>query len=142
VTLVVVSSSVDSVEAFIAARASHTAIEEYGTRFVLSTRTFGYLARESVDGPAVGALLMTIAGGVATLDKLVADTPSRDGAGAALLSRFEETASYQNCHKLSARVKRDGWAAEALTRARFRISAVVERHYFQFDFIDYAKWLA
>ena len=141
-TLVVVSSSVDVIAAFMAEHASRSAVEDFGTRFVLSKRTFGFVARDVADGPDLGALLMTIEGGVATLDGLVADPPARDEAAVALLRRFEETASYQNCHKLVARVKRDGWIAGALTRARFRIATVVERHYFQFDFVDFAKWLA
>jgi len=142
VTLVVVSDSVESIEAFVAARASRTAVENYGIPFAESKRTFAFVARDGADAPINGALLMTVAGGVAALDELVIELPSSDDVAAALLRRFEETASYQNCHKVCARVKRDGRTAEALTRAGFRIAAVLERHYFQFDFVDFVKWLA
>lgn len=141
-SLVVVSGSVESIEAFIAGRASGTAVENYGIPFAESKRTFAFEARESADAPICGALLMTLCGGVAALDELVIEGPSRDSVAAALLRRFEETASYQNCHKLCARVKRDGRTAEALTRAGFRIAGVLERHYFQFDFVEFVKWLA
>jgi hypothetical protein len=140
--LVVVSESVESIEAFIAERASRTAVENYGIPFAESKRTFAFVARESDDAPISGALLMTISGGVAALDELVIELPSRDEVAAALLRRFEEMASYQNCHKLCARVKRDGRTFEALTCAGFRIAGVLERHYFQFDFVDFLKWLA
>jgi hypothetical protein len=142
VNLVVVSDSVESIEAYVAERASRSAIENYGIPFAESKRTFAFVARDDADGPIHGALLMTMSGGVAALDELVTEPPSRDEAAAALLRRFEETASYQNCHKLCARVKRDGWTAGALAHAGFRIAAVVERHYFQFDFVDFQKWLA
>ena len=141
-TLVVVGDSVESVEAFIAARASRTAVENFGIPFAESKRTFAFVARESADAPVDGALLMTISGGVAVLDELVIERQSRDDVAEALLRRFEEAAAYQNCHKMCARVNRDGRSAEALTRAGFRVAAVLERHHFQFDFVDFVKWLA
>jgi hypothetical protein len=140
---VVVARSVDSVEAYIAQRAASAAKQTYGYPFAASTRRFAFVACDGVDGPQTGALLMTVAGGVATLDGLELEPARQAGvAASALLARFEETASYNNCHKAWARVKRGGETDVLLSGAGYRCAGIVERHYFQFDFVDMVKWLA
>jgi hypothetical protein len=142
VTPTVVSCSLDYVKTYIADRATRTARETYGAPFEPSARSFAFAAHDDAQKPPLAVLSMTIAGGVAMLDELVFDDPQHDdGAARMLIRRFEETASYQNCHKACARVARDGPAAELLTRAGFRIGADLPRHYFQKDFVEMVKWL-
>jgi hypothetical protein len=142
VTANVVASSLDAVERFIAGRAARTARETYGAPFDSSARSFAFAVHDDAHNVPLAVLLMTIAGGVATIDDLVVDSPNCDGEAATLLvRRFEETASYHNCHKAFARVTQDGSTAELLARAGFRVAAVLQRHYFQTDFVDLVKWL-
>jgi hypothetical protein len=142
VTPIVISCSVDSIKNFIADRATRTARETYGAPFDPSARSFAFAAHDDAQKPPLAVLLMTIAGGVATIDALIVESPHDDtGAASLLIRRFEETASYHNCHKACARVTRDGSTAELLNRAGFRIAAVFRRHYFQADFVELVKWL-
>lgn len=139
---VVVSCSVDSVKTFLADRAALTAREQYGAPFDPSARSFAFAARGDAQTPPIAVMLMTIAGGVAAIDELIVDAASSDSAAASLLvSRFEETASYHNCHKACALVKADGATAHLLTRAGYRVEALFKRHYFQADFVEVVKWL-
>jgi hypothetical protein len=143
VTPVVVSCDLESAQIFIADRAARTARETYGAPFDRSARSFAFAAHDDAQGPPLAVLLMTIAGGVATMDELIVEAPERDAGDAAtlLIRRFEETASYHNCHKACARVTSDGSTAGSLARAGFRVSAVLRRHYFQTDFVELVKWL-
>ena len=139
---IVVACSIESVKTFIADRAARTATETYGAPFDLSVRSFAFAAHDGAQGPPLAVLLMTIAGGVAAIDELIVDAPAQGAAAASLLlQRFETTASYHNCHKACARVKRDGSIAALLTNAGFRVAAVHQRHYFQADFVEVVKWL-
>jgi hypothetical protein len=142
VTPIVIACSVDSIKNFIADRATRTARETYGAPFDPSARSFAFAAHDDAQKPPLAVLLMTIAGGVATIDALIVESPQDDaGAASLLIRRFEETASYHNCHKACARVTSDGSTAELLSRAGFRIAAVFRRHYFQTDFVEFVKWL-
>jgi hypothetical protein len=142
VTPIIISCSLDSVRAFIADRAIRTAREMYGASFDLSARSFAFAAHDDAQNPPLAVLLMTVAGGVAAIDELIVGAPQHgDESASLLIRRFEETASYQNCHKACARVTRDGPTAELLTRAGFRIGAVLPRHFFQTDFVEMVKWL-
>lgn len=141
-TPIVVACSLDFVKTFIADRAARSARETYGVPFDPSAHSFAFAAHDDPQEPPLAVLLMTMSGGVATIDELVVEEPGSDGgAGSLLVRRFEETASYHNCHKASARVARDGSTAALLARAGFRVAAVFPRHYFQKDFVEFAKWL-
>ena len=139
--LVVTSCSIESAKHFAAERAARTARETYGAPFDASARSFAFTVRDASSKMPSAMLLMTIAGGVATLDDLVVDHSAPQDVADALLARFEETASYHNCHKACALVKRDGTAAAALMRAGYRVASIRSRHFFQADFIDVVKWL-
>jgi hypothetical protein len=142
VTPIVVSCSLDRAKTFIAERAARTAREIYGVPFDPSARSFAFAAHNDARKPPLALLLMSIAGGVATIDELVVGDPERGaGAAALLIRRFEETASYHNCHKACARVAHNGSTAAALTEVGFRVAAVLQRHYFQKDFVELVKWL-
>jgi len=141
VTPTVVSCSVESASEFVAKRAAGTARATYGAPFDASARSFAFAVRDGPSGSPLAVLLMTIAGGVAEVDELVAETSAPSSVVDALLTRFEETASYHNCHKACALVKRDGTTAASLARAGYRVAAVRSRHYFQADFVDVVKWL-
>jgi hypothetical protein len=139
---VIVSCSVDSVKSLLAERAALTAREQYGAPFDPSARSFGFAAHSDSQTPPIAVMLMTIAGGVATIDELIVASPSSGSEAASMLvRRFEETASYHNCHKARALVKLDGATAELLTRAGYRVEALLKRHYFQADFIEVVRWL-
>jgi hypothetical protein len=139
---VVFACSVESGKTFVAERAVRTARETFGVPFDASARSFAFAARDPEQGMPLAVLLMTIAGGVAAIDELVVESPERDaGAATLLVRRFEETASYNNCHKACARVMRDGSTAQLLASSGFRIAAVLPRHYFQAEFVDFVKWL-
>ena len=138
---VVVSCSIDAARVFLAARAARTAKETYGAPFDASLRSFAFAVRDGSSEIPVAMLVMTIAGGVASLDELVVDALAPADVAEALLARFEGTASYHNCHKACALVKRDGASAAALARAGYRVAAIRSRHYFQADFVDVVKWL-
>ena len=141
-TPVVVSCSLDRAKTLIAERAVRTAREVYGVPFDPSARSFAFAAHDDAQKPPLAVLLMTIAGGVATIDELIVESPeSGAGAAALLVRRFEETASYHNCHKACARVAHNGSTEAALTAAGFRVAAVFQRHYFQKDFVELVKWL-
>jgi hypothetical protein len=142
VTPIVVSSSLDAAKTFIADRAARTARATYGAPFDSSARSFAFAAHDGPQAPPRAVLLMTIAGGVAVIDELIVEEPKRgDEAAMLLIRRFEETASYHNCHKARACVNRDGAMAALLARAGFRTAAVIARHYFQADFVELVKWL-
>jgi hypothetical protein len=142
VTPTVVSCSLDLAKTFVAERAMRTAREIYGMPFDPSPRSFAFAAHDDARKPPLAVLLMTIAGGVATIDELIVETPESGAVAAALLvRRFEETASYHNCHKACARVAHSGSTAAALTAAGFRVAAILQRHYFQKDFVELVKWL-
>jgi hypothetical protein len=141
VSHVVVSCTVESAKNFVAARAARTARATFGAPFDASARSFAFSVHDtSVESP-VAVLLMTIAGGVAALDELVVEISAPADVADALVARFEETASYHNCHKACALVKRDGAAAATLARAGYRVAAIRSRHFFQTDFVDVEKWL-
>lgn len=141
-TPIVVSCSLDLAKTFIAGRAMRTAREIYGVPFDPSARSFAFAAHDDARKAPLAVLLMTIAGGVATIDELIVEAPESGAGAAALLARrFEETASYHNCHKACARVALNGSTAAALTDAGFRVAAVLQRHYFQKDFVEMVKWL-
>jgi hypothetical protein len=125
----------------VAERASDTARADYGAPFDASARSFAFAVRDSPSGPPLAVLLMTIAGGVAEVDDIVAATATPSAVVDALLRRFEETASYHNCHKACALVKSDGTTAASFARAGYRVAAVRSRHFFQADFVDVVKWL-
>jgi hypothetical protein len=142
VTPIVVACRLDFVKSFIADRAARTARQTYGAPFDPSARSFAFAAHDDAHEAPLAVLLMTIAGGVATIDELIVEAPERDAEAASLLvRRFEETASYHNCHKACARVTRDGSTAGLLAAAGFRVAAVLQRHYFQTDFVELVKWL-
>jgi len=138
---VVVSCTIESVKTFLAGRAALTARERYGAPFDPSARSFAFAANGDSQAPPIAVMLMTIAGGVAIIDELIVASPSDGAAAEMLIGRFEETASYHNCHKASAVVKEDGATAQALTRAGYRVEAFLKRHYFQADFVEVVKWL-
>ena len=141
-TPVVVAYDLESAKTFIADRAARTAREMYGAPFDPSARSFAFAAHDDAQSPPLAVLLMTMAGGVATIDELIVASADRDAdVTALLLQRFEETASYHNCHKACARVTRDGSIAGRLERAGFRVAAVIQRHFFQRDFVELVKWL-
>lgn len=140
-TVVVVSCGIESATSFVAERAARTAREMYGAPFDASARSFAFTVRHASSETSIAMLLMTIAGGVASLDDLVVDETAPADVTGALIERFEETASYHNCHKACALVIRDGMAAAALARAGYRVAAIRSRHYFQADFVDVVKWL-
>jgi hypothetical protein len=142
VTPIVVSCSLDLAKTFIAERAMRNAREIYGVAFDLSVRSFAFAAHDDARKPPLAVLLMSMAGGVATIDELIVEAPeSGAGAAALLVRRFEETASYHNCHKACALVAHNGSTAAALTDAGFRVAAVFQRHFFQKDFVELVKWL-
>ena len=89
----------------------------------------------------VAALIYTLRGGVAEVESIAVD-PAHADVGDALVRRFEEAASYNNCHKLIARVKQGGAEQSLLERLHFRVTAVLDRHFFQADFVDMVKWIA
>ena len=136
----VTSWSVDAARKFCESRERATAREAYGTPFVAAPETNALVVREHASAEPAGALIFTIAGGVAEIDILAAaGDPGR--LDDALVKRFEETASYNNCHKMIARVKSRGREQHLLERAGFRVTGRVERHFFQAEFVDLVKWL-
>jgi len=139
--MVVVSCSIESAKNFVAESAARTARATYGVPFDASARAFAFTVRDESSDSPLAVLMMTIAGGVAALDELVVETTAPAGVVDALLGRFEETASYHNCHKACALVKLDGAAAASLARAGYRVTAIRRRHYFQTDFVNVVKWL-
>jgi hypothetical protein len=141
VSPVVVSYSIESARNFVAERAARTARATYGAPFDASARSFAFAVRDETSESPLAVLLMTIAGGVAALDELIVESAASAAVVDALVTRFEETASYHNCHKACALVKCDGVAEASLLRAGYRVAAIRSRHYFQADFADLVKWL-
>ncbi|HLJ82587.1 MAG TPA: hypothetical protein VKT51_00255 [Candidatus Eremiobacteraceae bacterium] len=142
------SYPVASAQAFCASRESADARRLYGAPFVTAPSIHALAATDvgtaDAGRPAesiVGALVYTLCGGVAEIESIAIDAAHPD-AGDALVRRFEEAASYNNCHKLVARVKQAGAEQTLLERLRFRVTAVLERHFFQAHFVDMVKWIA
>ena len=132
---------VDAVRTYCHARESASARDSFGAPFVAAPATRAFVALSSPADPPLAALVFTIAGGVASIESF-APARGQNGVSAALLHKFEEAASYNNCHKMIARVKRDGVEHAQLAAVGFRVASVVERHHFQSDFVDMVKWLA
>ena len=136
----VTSWPVEAARKFCDSRERASARETYGAPFVAAPETHALVVRDRAPAEPAGALIFTIAGGVAEIDLLAAagDPGQLDDA---LVKRFEETASYNNCHKMIARVKSGGCEQRLLERAGFRVAGRVERHFFQAEFVDLVKWL-
>ncbi len=140
-TVEIRSCSVDEARAVCDARERGYARRTYGAPFVAAPVTHALLAVEGESAAPAGALIFTIAGGVAEIDAIAFDDDSSD-RDRELIRRFEDAASYNNCHKMIARVKCESVEQAKLERCGFRVAAVVERHLFQSDFVDMVKWLA
>jgi ribosomal protein S18 acetylase RimI-like enzyme len=140
VTAEIKSCTVETARIFCASRESADARRLYGAPFVTAPSTHA-LAATDATASIVGSLIYTLCGGVAEIESVAVD-PSHPDVGDALVRRFEEAASYNNCHKLVARVKQGGAEQALLERLRFRVTAVLERHFFQADFAVMVKWIA
>jgi ribosomal protein S18 acetylase RimI-like enzyme len=141
VTAEIKSCPVETARTFCASRESAAARRLYGAPFVTAPSSHALAATDQAAASVVGALVYTLCGGVAEIESVAVD-PNHPDVGDALVRRFEEAASYNNCHKLIARVKQAGAEQEWLERLRFRVTAVLERHFFQADFVDMVKWIA
>jgi hypothetical protein len=141
VTAEIKSCALETARTFCATRESADARRLYGAPFVSVPSTHALAATDEATASIIGTLIYTLRGGVAEIESVAVDASHVD-VGDALVRRFEEAASYNNCHKLMARVKQGGAEQALLERLRFRATAMVERHYFQSDFADMVKWIA
>jgi hypothetical protein len=141
VTADIKSCPVETARTFCTSREGANARRLYGAPFVNASSTHAIAATDEATASIVGALIYTLCGGVAEIESVAVD-PSHPDVGDAVVRRFEEAASYNNCHKLVARVKQGGAVQALLERLRFRVTAVLERHFFQADFVDMMKWIA
>ncbi len=135
------SCAVETARNFCTSRESANARRLYGAPFAAVSSTHALAATAIAGASIVGALIYTLCGGVAEIESVAVD-PALLDVGDALVRRFEEAASYNNCHKLMARVKQGSPEQALLERFRFRVTAVLERHFFQADFADMVKWIA
>lgn len=97
----------------------------------------------ALEGEAlIGAVTIRIAASVATVERVIVEPARRRrGVGRRLLDAAADTASYYNCHKMSAFVPRSSEAQRFFEACGYHEEAVLPQHMFKLDVAAMRKFL-
>lgn len=130
----------DAVEAFFRKTEREALKTFYDFSVVWHEQRHAFLA---TDGElTAGAALIRIAASLAHVEQVVVAADRRRlGIGRKLLNAAAETASYYNCHKMTALVPHGGAAQSFLEACGYREEAVLPQHTFKLDMAVLRKFL-
>lgn len=136
----IVRADADAVAAFYRATERDALRALYAFSVVWHEQVHDFAALEGE--ATIGAVTIRIAASVATVERVVVEPARRrSGIGRRLLDTAADTASYYNCHKMSAFVPRVSDARHFLEACGYREEAVLPQHTFKLDVAAMRKFL-
>ena len=130
----------DAVESFVrkTEREALKSLYDFSVIWHEQSYAFAALDNEAI----VGVAEIRVAASLAHVERVIVVPPRRrEGIGRALLDSAAETASYYNCHKMSALVPHGGAAQQFLERCGYCEEAVLPQHTFKLDVAVLRKFL-